>query len=402
MSCAAHEYSVNNITTYVLMVMGNPCQSQAIVIPTVITYSLIFIIGTVGNICTCVVIIRNKSMHTHTNFYLFSLALSDLVVLFLGLPMELHGVLDYAYPYQFDEWICKGRAYLIEFTSYASILVICSFTVERWQAICHPLRSQSSPKVSRAYFTIILMWAISAVCALPMGFIVKINLLPLPDWAIGQPWVDAVSRDGQTVKDTQFCAMDVEQPEHQKRLIYFAFIAFFMAPALLITMMYSNIGMRIASTDSLLCVDKEVRMKATHNVIKMLVSVVVSFFICWLPFHIQRLLSLFITYHDGNVSPAVETLFSLVYYISGCCYYSNSAINPILYNLFSEKYRKAFCLTILGARITKRIRPHWQHSRNGLRQLENSSAFPSKKVPNTPNEKVHRLSSGLMTAAVFV
>ncbi|VDO81848.1 unnamed protein product [Heligmosomoides polygyrus] len=131
-------------------------------------------------------------------------------------------------------------------------------------------------------------------------------------------------------------------------------------------------------------------------------SVVVSFFICWLPFHIQRLLSLFITYHDGNVSPAVETLFSLVYYISGCCYYSNSAINPILYNLFSEKYRKAFCLTILGARITKRIRPHWQHSRNGLRQLENSSAFPSKKVPNTPNEKVHRLSSGLMTAAVFV
>lgn len=57
---------------------------QAIVIPTVITYSLIFIIGTVGNICTCVVIIRNKSMHTHTNFYLFSLALSDLVVLFLG------------------------------------------------------------------------------------------------------------------------------------------------------------------------------------------------------------------------------------------------------------------------------------------------------------------------------
>lgn len=50
------------------------------------------------------------------------------------------------------------------------------------------------------------------------------------------------------------------------------------------------------------------------------VSVVVSFFICWLPFHIQRLLSLFITYHDGNVSPAVETLFSLVYYISGECH----------------------------------------------------------------------------------
>ncbi|VDO90350.1 unnamed protein product [Haemonchus placei] len=191
---------------------------------------MIFIIGTVGNICTCVVITRNRSMHTHTNFYLFSLALSDLVVLFLGLPMELYGVIDFAYPYQFSEWVCKGRAYLIEFTSYASILVICSFTVERWLAICHPLRSQSSPKVSRAYMTIMLMWTISAISALPMGFIVKINRLPLPEWALDQPWIGTVSEDYMTVKDTQFCAMDVDQPEQQKRLIYFAFIAFFMVP----------------------------------------------------------------------------------------------------------------------------------------------------------------------------
>ncbi|KAK5981644.1 hypothetical protein GCK32_019456, partial [Trichostrongylus colubriformis] len=135
MSCEPLPYGVDNISSYVLAVMGNRCQSKAIVIPTVITYSLIFIIGTVGNICTCIVIVRNKSMHTHTNFYLFSLALSDLLVLFLGLPMELYGVIDFAYPYEFAEWICKWRAYLIEFTSYASILVICSFTVERWIAI---------------------------------------------------------------------------------------------------------------------------------------------------------------------------------------------------------------------------------------------------------------------------
>ncbi|KHJ83095.1 7 transmembrane receptor, partial [Oesophagostomum dentatum] len=202
----------------------------AIWIPTVITYSIIFIVGTFGNICTCLVIVRNKSMHTHTNFYLFSLALSDLLVLFLGLPMELYAMIDFAYPYEFAEWICKGRAYLIEFTSYASILVICSFTVERWLAICHPLRAQSAPKVSRAYFTIIAMWAISAIAALPIGFIVKINRLPLPSWGVDQPWTHLVSDDYATVKNTEFCAMDVSQPQLQKRLIYFAFLAFFMVP----------------------------------------------------------------------------------------------------------------------------------------------------------------------------
>lgn len=44
-------------------------------------YSLVFITGTIGNICTCVVIAKNSYMHTTTNYYLFSLAVSDLLML---------------------------------------------------------------------------------------------------------------------------------------------------------------------------------------------------------------------------------------------------------------------------------------------------------------------------------
>ena len=47
-------------------------------------YITLFITGVVGNVATGVVIIRNRSMHTATNYYLFSLALSDLVILLLG------------------------------------------------------------------------------------------------------------------------------------------------------------------------------------------------------------------------------------------------------------------------------------------------------------------------------
>ena len=42
------------------------------------------------------VIVRNRSMHTATNYYLFSLALSDLVILLLG---EL-------------DWSCRGQTCL--------------------------------------------------------------------------------------------------------------------------------------------------------------------------------------------------------------------------------------------------------------------------------------------------
>ena len=47
-------------------------------------YGLVFISGTVGNICTCIVIVRNSYMQTTTNYYLFSLAVSDVIILLLG------------------------------------------------------------------------------------------------------------------------------------------------------------------------------------------------------------------------------------------------------------------------------------------------------------------------------
>lgn len=58
--------------------------SLYIVIPLTVIYSLIFLTGMVGNVITCVVISRNKSMHTATNYYLFSLAVSDLLLLLSG------------------------------------------------------------------------------------------------------------------------------------------------------------------------------------------------------------------------------------------------------------------------------------------------------------------------------
>jgi len=49
-----------------------------------VVYGVIFVTGLLGNACTCVVIATNKHLHNATNFYLFSLAISDLVMLILG------------------------------------------------------------------------------------------------------------------------------------------------------------------------------------------------------------------------------------------------------------------------------------------------------------------------------
>ncbi|CAH1399886.1 unnamed protein product [Nezara viridula] len=53
-------------------------------------YSLIFVTGLIGNVSTCIVIAKNRHMHTATNYYLFSLAVSDLLLLVWGLPQDVY------------------------------------------------------------------------------------------------------------------------------------------------------------------------------------------------------------------------------------------------------------------------------------------------------------------------
>lgn len=59
-------------------------ESPTLLIFLTICYALIFVAGVLGNLITCIVISRNNFMHTATNFYLFNLAVSDLILLIAG------------------------------------------------------------------------------------------------------------------------------------------------------------------------------------------------------------------------------------------------------------------------------------------------------------------------------
>ena len=70
-------------------------------------------------------------------------------------------------------------------------------------------------------------------------------------------------------------------------------------------------------------------------------AVVLAFFICWAPFHAQRLL--YVMYYDYEWKFASDEVYGLIneklFYITGCFYYFSSTVNPILYNVLSVKYR---------------------------------------------------------------
>lgn len=69
------------------------------------------------------------------------------------------------------------------------------------------------------------------------------------------------------------------------------------------------------------------------------VAVAVAFFICWAPFHAQRLMA---AYGSMSHSKWFNDVYSILTNISGVLYYLSTCINPLLYNIMSHKFREAF------------------------------------------------------------
>jgi neuromedin U receptor 1 len=92
-----------------------------LVIPVTLIYGIILIVGCIGNISTCIVISKNKSMYSATNYYLFSLAVSDFMLLVSGVPMELYHIW-FPHEYMFGDYFCIIRNMLNEMSANATVL----------------------------------------------------------------------------------------------------------------------------------------------------------------------------------------------------------------------------------------------------------------------------------------
>lgn len=179
--------NINNLTLMIneedeLKLLNFPSKREDLstAIPLTVIFALLLVTGCIGNMCTAIVIARpkNKYMHTATNYYLFSLAMSDFLFLILGLPQEMY-TLWQRYPYAFGESFCIIRGYLSEASTYASILTISAFTIERYVAICHPLWAHTMSQLPRAITSIVIIWILSAICAIPpaaeLGIVTQVS-----------------------------------------------------------------------------------------------------------------------------------------------------------------------------------------------------------------------------------
>lgn len=83
-----------------------------------------------------------------------------------ALPPEMSTIWE-AYPWRFGGGFCIVKSFISEMTAYASVLTIMAFTIDRYVAICHPLKAQSISSLARAVRIIVIAWMLACGCALP-------------------------------------------------------------------------------------------------------------------------------------------------------------------------------------------------------------------------------------------
>lgn len=72
------------------------------------------------------------------------------------------------------------------------------------------------------------------------------------------------------------------------------------------------------------------------------VAVVTAFFVCWAPFHAQRLIAIYLSSASPEEQEKTFDAYVALIHISGVLYFLSTTINPLLYNIMSNKFRDAF------------------------------------------------------------
>lgn len=106
---------------------SNSWQLVPIIIPLV--YSLIFLVGTVGNALVLAVLLRNRQVTNTTNLFILNLGVADLCFIVFCVPFQ-------ATIYTLDDWIfgpymCKVVHFFIYLTMYASSFTLTTVSLDR-------------------------------------------------------------------------------------------------------------------------------------------------------------------------------------------------------------------------------------------------------------------------------
>ena len=257
----------------------------------------------VGNSMVCIVVLKNKAMRTSINWLLFYLAIADVLFAVFFTPCILSHFIKLPSGIVGD-MLCKflmGGAFGWASASASSFLLVL-IAFERYHATLHPLKMFSR---GRSLRLVPVLWIVAILLAAPMVLLFIYQ------------------------KEIQAC--EIVFPNYLTSRFYHLIWSCCneFLPICIMGYLYTRIVLCLRERSLVSASSQTKVLHSRHKVTRMVILVSVIFVLCWTPSAVLCALTPLVPGHRVTVDKVAEASALL-----------NSCLNPLLYTLHSEQFRR--------------------------------------------------------------
>ncbi|XP_029433248.1 chemokine-like receptor 1 [Rhinatrema bivittatum] len=293
-------------------------------------YSIAFLLGVTGN-GLVIWITGFKMKKTVNTVWFLNLAIADFIFTFF-LPLSIaYTALGFHWP--FGMLLCKLNSFVAFLNMFASVLILMVISIDRCLSAASPVWSQNHRSAKLASIVALVVWCLALALSSPY--------LAFRDTRSSYN----VYRNSTVIHCyNNFAFSDDNKSEYvqylkavrHKAMIITRFVCGFFIPFIVIIVCYSIIALRL----------KKNRLAKTSKPFKIIIAVIVSFFFCWLPYHVFSFLE---TTTHSSPSPGMIRAITIGIPLASSLAFLNSCINPILYVFMGQDFKEKFKRSILSA-----------------------------------------------------
>ncbi|XP_063168325.1 chemerin-like receptor 1 [Candoia aspera] len=291
-----------------------------------VIYSTAFLLGVAGN--SLVIFITGFHMKRTVNTVWFlNLAIADFVFTFF-LPLSV-AYLALGFHWPFGKLLCKLSSMVAFLNMFASVFLLTIISMDRCVAVMCPVWAQNYRTPRLASLVALGIWM--AALALSSPYFVFRDI-----------------RHSSVEENTTYCynnfalsdsfqseeVVKLEEYRHQA-LVLTRFVAGFLVPFAIILFCYGIIMVRLKGT----------RLTRSNRPFKIMVAVVLAFFICWFPYHVFSFLEM----SAAMITPGLQTILVVGIPLASSLAYLNSCLNPFLYVFVGQDFREKLQTSVLAA-----------------------------------------------------
>ncbi|KAL1256367.1 hypothetical protein QQF64_011912 [Cirrhinus molitorella] len=270
-----------------------------------VCYFIVFLLGVPGN--ALVVWVTGFRMPNSVNaLWFLHLAIADLLCC-LSLPLLMVPLAqDQHWPY--GALACKVLPGLLYMTMYCSVLLLAVISLDRFLLVTKPVWCQNHRNTRHARYVCLVVWILALLASSPQFAHMEI--------------------DEESSAKTS-CDGVYHNLVHAWSVTLSRFFLSFLLPFLIICISHWKVYL-MTSSGRQRGTDKSART------LRVILALVLSFFLCWIPLHIVDFLMLIFQ----KPSDSLRANLRLAQVLTLCLAYINSCLNPLLYVCLGRGFKE--------------------------------------------------------------